>query len=167
MPRRSGLKAITVGHSLVLQGVYGMPEIDYVVLAEYVRQDAGMTHIMGAGIDTVTVPPDRLPAAIPCGVAVRITFDSRDQVGQEHELSLAFRAVDAEEDVLSVSNRFPTPARPQGVPDYWRTALSVAFRLPLPIPAIGSYRLTATLDDDPRRSRGLDFRAIGPDAGQS
>ena len=33
-----------------------MPEIDYLVLAEYVRQDAGMTHIMAAGIDTFYVP---------------------------------------------------------------------------------------------------------------
>ncbi len=43
-----------------------MPEIDHVVLAEYVRQDAGMTHITGAGVDTFYVPEGR-PMAVPVG----------------------------------------------------------------------------------------------------
>lgn len=30
-----------------------MPELDYMVLADYVRQDGGVVHIMGAGVDTV------------------------------------------------------------------------------------------------------------------
>jgi uncharacterized protein YuzE len=36
-----------------------MAEIEYLILADYVRQDAGMTHIMGAGLDTITLPQDR------------------------------------------------------------------------------------------------------------
>ena len=30
-----------------------MPELDYMVLADYVRQDNGVIHIMGAGMDTI------------------------------------------------------------------------------------------------------------------
>jgi len=33
-----------------------VPELDYMVLADYVRQDGGVIHIMGAGVDTVTAP---------------------------------------------------------------------------------------------------------------
>jgi hypothetical protein len=142
-----------------------MPQIEYVVLADYVRQDAGLTHIMAAGLDTFTLPPDRLPAAVPVGVAVRITFDSRDQVGSEHQLRLAFSPVEGD-DLLVASSSFPTPPAPPGVPDHWRTALSVAFRLALPLPALGNYRLTVTLDDNPLQARSIDVRAISAAAPQ-
>ena len=142
-----------------------MPELEYLVLADYVRQDAGMTHIMGAGIDTFTIPPDRLPVAVPVGVVARITFSSRDQVGTEHEITLIFQGPDG--DLLKATQRFPTPPPPPGVPEHWRTALSIAFRLGLPFPSLGDYRLQVGLDDDPLLSRFLDVRAIGPVPGQN
>lgn len=146
-----------------------MPEIDYVVLADYVRQDAGMIHIMAAGIDTITVPEERLPVAVPVGVAVRVTFDSWDEVGAEHEMAVTFQGLrgDDDGDLLTIRNRFLTPAPAPGVPEHWRTALGIAMRLALPIPRLGDYRLQVVLDDDPRLSRSLDVRAIGPGTGQT
>jgi hypothetical protein len=141
-----------------------MPEIDYVVLAEYVRQDAGMTHIMGAGIDTFFVPEGQ-PVAVPVGIVARISFTSRDDVGVEHEISLVFQGPDG--DLLTVHQRFPTPAPQPDVPEHWRTTVSIAFRLALPIPGRGDYRLQVTLDDDPLLSRSLDVRAIAPPTGQN
>jgi hypothetical protein len=137
-----------------------MPEIDYFLLADYVRQDAGMTHIMGAGLDTITVPADRMPITQPAGVAVRITFSSLDEVGSEHDLRLVFQGPGG--DLLTMRSRFLTPPPPPGVPDHWRTAVSVAFRVALPIPRHGDFRLQVTLDDDPRLSRSLDVRAVAP-----
>jgi hypothetical protein len=46
-----------------------MPELDYMVLAEYVRQDNGVIHIMGAGVDTVATP------AVPTVVNVDMGAD--------------------------------------------------------------------------------------------
>lgn len=142
-----------------------MPELEYLVLAEYVRQDAGMTHIMGAGIDTFTLPEDRLPVAIPVGVVARITFSSRDEVGAEHDLSLVFQGPGG--DLLTAGQRFPVPPPAPGVPEHWRTATTLIARLALPIPSHGDYRLQVMLDDDPRLSRSLDVRAIAPQPGQS
>lgn len=141
-----------------------MPEIDYVVLADYVRQDAGMTHIMGAGIDTFYIPEGR-PAAVPVGVVARFSFDSRDPIGAEHDINLVFQGSGG--DLLTIGQRFPRPAPPPGVPDHWRTTVSIAFRLMLPIPEHGNYTLRVKLDDDPRLSRSLDVRAVAPVAGQS
>jgi Family of unknown function (DUF6941) len=141
-----------------------MPEIDYLVLAEYVRQDAGMTHIMAAGIDTFYVPEGQ-PVAVPVGIVARISFSSRDDVGAEHDISLVFQGSGG--DLLTVSRRFPTPPPQPGVPEHWRTAISIAFRLALPIPSHGDYRLQVTLDDDPRLSRSVDVRAIAPPAEQN
>lgn len=137
-----------------------MPDIDYVVLAEYVRQDAGMTHIMGAGIDTFYIPGDQ-PVAVPVGVVARVSFSSRDEVGTEHEISLVFNGPD-DETPLTISQRFPTPPQAEGVPGYWRPAISIAFRIALPFPRHGNYRLQVTVDDDPTLSRSVYVRAVAP-----
>lgn len=138
-----------------------MPLIDYLVLADYVRQDAGMTHIMGAGLDTIFVP-EGVAVAVPVGIVARLTFDSRDQVGAEHEISLVFQRAEDAEDLLKITQRFLRPEPIAGVPEYWRTAVSVAFRINLPIPGHGNYRLQVTLDDNPTLSRSADVRAIAP-----
>ena len=44
-----------------------MPDLEYLVLADYVRQDAGATHIMGAGIDTFGIPGP----SVACGYTRR------------------------------------------------------------------------------------------------
>ena len=142
-----------------------MPELEYLVLAEYVRQDAGMTHIMGAGFDTITVPAAQLPAGVPVGAVARVTFSSRDPVGDDHDIELALERSDGES-VLSIRQRFPAPARAPGVPETWRMAATIMWRFALLIPEHGNYRLQAVLDDDPRQSRSVDVRAIAPDAGQ-
>ena len=141
-----------------------MPDLEYVVLADYVRQDAGATHIMGAGIDTFGIPAQQLPAAIPVGLVARITFSVRDQVGAEHEIRLVFQGPDS--DLLDIRQPFPTPPPAPGVPEHWRTAFSLVARLALPFPRHGDYRLQVTLDDDPTQSRSLDIRAIEPLRGQ-
>jgi len=33
-----------------------MPELDFMVVADYVRTDAGVLHMVGAGFDTVHLP---------------------------------------------------------------------------------------------------------------
>jgi hypothetical protein len=142
-----------------------MPEVEYVVLADYVRQDAGMTHIMGAGIDTFYVPEGQ-PVAVPVGIVVRITFSSRDEVGTEHEIGLVFQGPGGE-DLLTLGQRFPTPPQAEGVPGHWRPAISIAFRMALPFPRRGDYRLQVTLDDDPTLSRSVDVRAVAPPAVQN
>jgi hypothetical protein len=138
------------------------------VLADYVRQDARTTHIMGAGIDTFTVPEGRLPAGVPVGVVARMTFDSRDQVSAEHEVSLVFHGP-ANAELLRLTQRLRTPAPAPGVPEHWRTAANLIFRgLLLPLPSYGNdYRLEVVMDDDPRLSRSLDVRVVPPSLGQN
>jgi hypothetical protein len=137
-----------------------MPDLDYVVLADYVRQDGGTVHIMAAGLDTFSIPVTALPASVPVGVATRIMFSSRDQVGETHSFSLEFSGPGGV--LLTVSQRFQRPPPVAGVPEHWRTALQIAVRLGLPFPAHGDYALQVMLDDDPRLSRRLDLRVIEP-----
>lgn len=142
-----------------------MPELDYVVLADYVRQDAGTVHIMAAGIDTFGLPAAVLPVAVPVGIALRITFSSRDPVGEIHQLRFNFSGPSGDHLLLTATQNFPTPPQAAGVPDFWRTAVGIAARLALPIPAHGNYAFEVQLDDDPRLTRRLDLRAIEPVTG--
>jgi len=139
-----------------------MPEIEYLILADYVRQDAGMTHIMGAGLDTITLPEDRT-VGVPVGIVVRLTFSSRDRVGAQHEVTIVLERDGG--NLLRAHQRFEAPPPPPGVPDHWRTSMVIALRVPLPITGYGHYLLQATLDGDPRQSRSLDLRVIGPGQG--
>jgi len=140
-----------------------MPVLDYVVLADYVRQDSGTIHIMAAGIDTFRIPAAALPTAVPVGIALRITFSTRDPVGDMHKLAFDFSGPPG--DLLTAAQLFPTPPQVPGVPDYWRTAIGVAVRLALPFPSHGNYALQVMLDDDPELSRRLDLRVIEPGTG--
>lgn len=134
-----------------------MPHFDYVVLADYVRQDAGVVSIMAAGIDTFQVHP---PVAVPVGVAARITFDSTEEVGTEHLLELVFQGDDGP--LLQTRNHFATPPKPAGVPAHWRTGIGIALRLALPFPRHGDYSLELAIDGDERLAKSIDVRAVAP-----
>jgi hypothetical protein len=138
-----------------------MPALDYVLLADYVRQDAGTIHIMSAGLDTFTIPGGILPTAVPVGMALRITFSSREPVGELHRLAFTFSGPGG--DVLLIGAQdFATPPQAAGVPDHWRTAVGIAVRMLLPIPSYGNYAVEVQLDDDPELMRRLDLRVVEP-----
>jgi hypothetical protein len=133
-----------------------MPELDYMVLADYVRQDGGVIHIMGAGVDTVTAPT--VPTVQPFGVALRISFDTTEQPGDEHHLTVSFIGPDKR--VLDANVTFFTPPRAQGVPEHWRTGLGVALQIPVPLPQYGDYSCELNIDDG-TIIKSYEFRVVG------
>lgn len=136
-----------------------MPELDYMVLADYVRQDAGGVHIMGAGVDTVAAP--FVPTVQPFGVALRLSFGTTEQPGEPHRLTVSFMGPDRR--VLDASSEFVTPPRPPGVPPHWRTAVGVALQIPVPLPQYGDYSCEVNIDDG-AITKSAEFRVIDPRA---
>lgn len=133
-------------------------QLDYMVLADYVRQDGAVTHIMGAGVDTIYAPT--VPAVQPLGLALRISFDAGDEVGQQHIISLSY--VGPEQPVLSAHAPFITPPPPEGVPSHWRTGLGIALQILVPLPSHGDYSCEVAIDDATEITRSIDFRVIPP-----
>lgn len=136
-----------------------MPELDYMVLADYVRQDNGVIHIMGAGVDTIATPA--VPTVQSLGVAVRLTFDTTEQPGDDHRLKLSFMGPD--QPVLDVAATFITPPRPPGVPEHWKTGLGVALQIPVPLPQFGDYSCVLDIDDG-SITKAFEFRVIRHEA---
>jgi len=140
-----------------------MLDLDYVVLADYVRQDGGVTNIMAAGIDTFVIP--QVPAAIPVGIVARVYFSSDEEAGTLHLVNLTFQGEDGP--VLEINQHFPVPSRSPGVPDHWRTSLNLVSRIALPFPRYGDYSLELIIDGDQNLAKSLDVRAVDPALGQA
>ncbi len=136
-----------------------MPELDYMVLADYVRQDGGVIHIMGAGVDTVFAPA--VPIVQPFGVALRISFSTTEEPGEEHRLTVTFIGPDNR--LLDATATFVTPPRPPGVPEHWRTGLGVAVQIAVPLPQYGDYSCELDIDDG-SITKSYEFRVIRLDA---
>ena len=134
-----------------------MPELDYMVLADYVRQDGGVTHILGAGVDTITAPV--LPTVQPLGVALRISFGTTEQVGEEHRITVTY--IGPDQRVLDVSAGVATPARPPGVPEHWRAAIGIALQILVPLPSYGDYSCELDIDDG-AITKSFEFRVVQP-----
>ena len=132
-----------------------MPELDYMVLADYVRQDGGVMHIMGAGVNTVTTPA--VPIVQPFGVALRVSFDTTEEPGDEHHLTVSFIGPDSP--VLDANATFITPPRPPGVPEHWSTGLNVALQIPVPLPQFGDYSCELSIDDG-AITKSFEFRVV-------
>lgn len=133
-----------------------MPQLDYVLLADYVRQDGPVTHIMGAGIDTVTAPV--VPTVQPFGIALRLTFGTDEEVGTPHYLKITFQAADGEQ-LLVARSAFNTPAPIPEIPEHWRTGLALALQIPVPLPRYGDYSFELDIDDG-EITKSIDIRVV-------
>jgi hypothetical protein len=106
------------------------------------RQDSGVIHIMAAGIDTIAV--SSVPWVQPLGVALHLSFSPTEKPGKPHTLTVSTTGPDGY--VLDSSAEFATPARLQGMPEDWRTALGIALPALVPLRSYGTYSRELDID---------------------
>jgi len=129
-----------------------MPELDFMVTADYVRVEGGVLHMIAAGFDTVWTP--LVPAVRQVGVGLRILMDVAE-AREAHRLTLLYQGADGQV-LLRIDGAFgpvgpeqplPAPGRPYGI--------SAGFNLPLPLPAFGDYSLELFLDDQADSAKSI------------
>jgi hypothetical protein len=117
-----------------------MPQLDFMVTADYVRAEGGMLHMIAAGVDTIIV--QGVPTVRPLGVGLRILIDVAE-AREQHHVELIYQDEDGHT-LLQVSGGFgpigpdeplPPAGRPYGV--------SVAFNR-CPCPASGTTPLSCS-----------------------
>jgi hypothetical protein len=141
-----------------------MPELDFMVVADYVRAEGGMLHMIAAGVDTMFVPS--VPAVRPVGVGARILVDVAE-AREEHHVELIYQDEDGNRlfqvsgtiGPISPDQPFPAPGRSYGVP--------IAFNIPLPVPRLGDYSLELLIDGEQGKSITLTVVQIQPPASPS
>lgn len=132
-----------------------MPNLDYAVIADFVRAEGGVAHGLGLGIDTVTAPA--VPTGHNIGLLARFTF-SRHECGRPHRLELIFQDIDGER--LAEINATVEPEWVEGQPTGWPTGVLVGINFGVPLPNLGIYSLEMLLNDNLVKSMPL--RVVSP-----
>lgn len=119
-----------------------MPELDHAVLADYVRAEGGVAHLIGAGIDTIWAPD--MPAGQNVGVYVRLRF-SRQECGRPHRLEIIFQDVDGQR--LADISGIVEPQWDEDLPPHWRANAALGVNIGIPLPAYGLYAFEILVND--------------------
>ena len=111
-----------------------VPNLDYAVLCDYVRAEAGLAHVIAAGIDTVWTPD--VPTGRNLGLLMRISF-RRAECGREHQIEIIFQDADGER--LVELHTAITPEWQEGVPASWGVGAIAGLNFGVPLPRFGLY----------------------------
>jgi hypothetical protein len=131
-----------------------MPELDYALLADYVRTDpSGVAHLVAAGIDTIHAA--EVPTARNLGLLARLTF-TQGESGRPHRVEVFVRTTDGQDLVKIEGVVEPTwdPTLPAG----WPVGSLLAFNFGTPLPDYGLYAIEIMIDD--RSAKSLNFRLV-------
>jgi len=124
-----------------------MPEIDFMVLSDYVRAEGGVLHIIAGGVDRIQVPS--VPTAHNIGVAIRLSM-TRNECDRRHRLELIFQNQDGQR-LMDFRAEFGA-TYPKDVPPGWPAFGVVPLNLGLPIPDLGIYSFEVLIDDQHKKS---------------
>ena len=129
-----------------------MPELDFMVTADYVRVEGGVLHMIGAGFDTMFTAV--VPAARQVGIGMRVLLDVAEARVQ-HTITLLYQAADGQE-LFRISGTIgPAPADGPMPPEGRPFGVPVAFNLPFPMPTYGDYSLELFVDDEPEAVKSI------------
>lgn len=119
-----------------------MPELDFAILADYVRSDGGVGHLVAGGIDHIYV--QQVPAGQNVGLLLRIDF-TRNECGRPHAVEVFAQDEDGER-LLHLSGTV-LPNWSDDWPANWRSKVLVAFNFGLPLPRLGVYEIEVLIND--------------------
>jgi Family of unknown function (DUF6941) len=127
-----------------------MPEIDFMVVSDYVRAEGGVLHMIAGGVDRIQAA--NVPTAHNVGVAIRLSM-TRAECDRVHRIELIFQTQDGAQ-LLKLRAEFQT-AYPEHLPPGWPAFGIVPLNIGLPIPDYGIYSLEVLIDDQHKKSVGL------------
>jgi len=120
-----------------------MPELDFALLADYVRADGGVAHVIAGGIDTINAPA--VPTGQNLGLLFRIVF-TRNECGRPHRLEVFFQDEDGTR-LAAISSEI-TPRWAEGQPAHWGTGVIGGFNFLVPLPRYGIYSFELMMNDN-------------------
>lgn len=134
-----------------------MPELDFMVVSDYVRAENGLLHMIAGGIDTFTARS--VPASRSIGIGLGLTLAPRE-LAVQHALRIVFYDA-ADVRIAEVGADLPVRA---GVPAADAVRVVTALNMSLPLPAYGDYSLELLVNGD--RTKEIPIHVV-PAAGIS
>lgn len=124
------------------------------LLAEYIREQAGVFHIIGGGFDTIHV--DEVPVAANLALLYFLSF-SDDEVAQAHRVEVSLRKG---EQLLFQTQNDLTPQRAADLPPDWRVRGQVNLNFGVLLPEFGEYAFDLRVGGDLLKTMNL--RVVQP-----
>jgi len=124
-----------------------MPEVDFMVVCDYVRVDGGVMHMIAGGIDTIYAR--QVPSAQNLGVALRLLL-TRNECDRDHQMELIFQDEDGAA-FARVEGQFQV-SYPERVPPGWRAYALLSLNIGVPLPHYGVYSLELLVDGQAKKS---------------
>jgi len=132
-----------------------VPRLEYAHLAEHVRQEGGISHVIAAGIDTLTT--EQVPS--PWNLAVWLGFRwADDEIGQSSPLQIIFRR--GRQRLLQLQAEIAIAERPADLPAEWPARTTLAFNMGVVLPEYGVYSIDISVGGRVRHT--LPLRVIAP-----
>ena len=119
-----------------------MPELDFALLAEHVRMDQGVAHILGGGWDGLVI--SELPTTVNVSLLAKIGFH-RAECGRPHRVEVLFQDEDGGRLV-----HFTITLEPEwtdGYPLTWKSGEQFKLGFPLSFSRYGLYDCLILLND--------------------
>jgi hypothetical protein len=120
-----------------------MPSLSYALLADYVRAESGVAHVIAAGIDTVYAA--EVPTGHNLGLLIAVRF-TRAECGRPHRLEIRFSDEDGND--LAQASTVVTPDWDDTIPLHWGRGLLTALNLGVPLTRYGLYQFVIMVDDN-------------------
>lgn len=124
-----------------------VPTLDFAVIADYVRSDGGVAHVLGGGFDTIHAPS--VPVGRNIGIWARVLV-ARTECDREHDFEVIVQTEDGER-VAEVAASFATEW-PEGHPVAWPVGMGIALNLGVPLPRFGLYGVEILVNDNQLKS---------------
>lgn len=119
-----------------------MPKCNVALIADYARQEGGLAHLIGAGVDTIHCPV--VPTVQPMGLLAVLEF-SAGECGRPHRVEVIVQDQDGV--VLNKVTGSIVPERDRTLPPGWPARAPLVLNLLVPIPDYGVYSLEVLADD--------------------
>ena len=125
-----------------------MPELEFAILAEYVRAAEGPAHAIGIGIDAIV--SNEYPFIGRAGLLAQLAF-TRGECGRDHLHRVELQVRDTDGAVLSTATCTLQQEWNVGLPVGWKTKGFISLNLILPIPTPGLYEVELLIGDQSQR----------------
>jgi uncharacterized protein DUF6941 len=114
-----------------------MPELDFMIVSDYVRAENGVLHMIAGGIDTITVRA--VPAARSIGIGLSLKLPL-GEITENHTLRLIFYGTDGAR-IAEIGADLPARSETPNMPARHKVGVVAALNMSLPLPAYGDYSL--------------------------
>lgn len=119
-----------------------MPELDFMIISDYVRAENGVLHMIAGGFDTITTR--NVPASRNVGIGISLKL-TRSEATEHHTLRLVFHGTDGAR-ITEIGADLPAHSEAPNVPPGRKVGVVTALNMSLPLPAYGDYSLKLLMD---------------------